>query len=860
MDNLPGKCGRAPRRRNKPEGHILLGAILAAVSGYVAAQQGDGALQFDTGFLKFSDGEASSSFNLDYFSRSGGMLPGQYDVAVFVNDKKVDTRSVNFISRPQAPGRLLASVSSAELAAWGIEPQAEIASALQTARPPEMPAAAERRAYTLSEWVPQSQETFDFQRGELRITVPQAYVTPPGWLRTPPALWDQGLPALLLNYDYSGSSQTHERQRNQHDFVSLNGLLNLWGWRLRHDMNWSRSSGAKGRWNSLNSWLQHDYGFWQGGQFTVGQTSTDGSILDSVPFRGVMLQSDDAMLNAEMGAFAPVIRGIANGNALVTVRQHGQLLYQKNVPPGPFELRDFSQAYAGDVEVEIKEADGSVRRFTQASATVPVLQRKGRVRYNLALGEYHQNHRYANGAARRFAQGSAAWGMGFNTTLYGGALLSQDYHAAALGIGQYLSRLGAFSADVTHAGARLPGRERSQGQAYRFAWARGFGATSLNLMAYRYATRGYYSFNDVQQMPATALPQEAGRRRGHQRSRLQISAAHNLGRYGSLSLSGSRDDYWNQSGYGQNWSASYGTSLQRVSVALSAGYSSSPYLSRADKSFSLSLSMPLSRLFGSGMSSVNYATTAQNARTQHQVGVSGSLLQDDSLNYALSQGWGNHGQGASGNASLGYAAPYGMLNGGYGWQRNGRQWNYGLSGGVALHPHGVTLSQPLSLEGASALVAMPGAAGVKVSHGNIRTDWFGYAVVPNLIPYERNEITADLQDLHENVELKETNRLLIPAKGSLVAARFNAEVGRRVLITLLRNGKPLPFGAMVSVQLPEAVRTGIVADRGQVYLSGMPDSGTLTASWGRHEDQRCQAEFRLAKDNGTFAEATAQCR
>ncbi|AVJ19251.1 fimbrial protein FimD [Serratia sp. MYb239] len=859
MDNLPGKIGRDWRLRKKPEGHILLGAILAALAGNVSAQQ-DEPLNFDTGFLKFSDGESSSSFNLDYFSRSGGMLPGQYEVTVFVNDKKVDTRIVDFISRTQEAGRLQASIRAADLNAWGIQPQAEIVSALQAVRPPEMKTAGENRAYTLSEWVPQSQEAFDFQSGELRIIVPQAYVAPPGWLRTPPALWDQGMPALLLNYDYSGSLQNNEDGRNQNDFVSLNGLLNLWGWRLRHDMNWSRSSGAKGRWNSLNSWLQHDYGFWQGGQFTLGQTSTDGSILDSVPFRGVMMQSDDGMLNAEMGAFAPVIRGIANGNALVSVRQNGQLLYQKNVPPGPFELRDFSQAYAGDVDVEIKEADGSIRRFTQASATVPVLQRKGRVRYSLALGDYHQGNDVSNGVSRRFALASSAWGMGVNTTLYGGALLSRDYQSMVLGIGQYLTRLGAFSADVTHASTHLPRRGRSQGQAYRFAWARGFGATSLNLMAYRYATRGYYSFNDIQQMPKKALSQEEGYRRGHQRSRLQISASHSLGSYGSLSLSGSRDDYWNKSGYGQNWSASYGTSLKGISVSLSGGYSTSPYLSRADKSFSLSLSMPLNRLFGSGMSSVNYSTTAQNARTQHQMGVSGSLLQDDSLSYSLAQGWGNQGQGASGNLNLGYTASYGMINGGYGWQRNSRQWNYGLSGGVVVHPHGATLSQPLSLEGASALVEMPGASGVKVSHGNIRTDWFGYAVVPNLIPYERNEITADIQDLHDNVELKETNKLLIPAKGSLVSARFNAEVGRRVLITLQRSGKPVPFGAMVSVQLPDAVRTGIVADRGQVYLSGMPDSGTLTATWGRYEDERCQAEFRLAKDNGTFAEATAQCR
>ncbi|MBU5881127.1 fimbria/pilus outer membrane usher protein, partial [Vibrio cholerae] len=67
---------------------------------------------------------------------------------------------------------------------------------------------------------------------------------------------------------------------------------------------------------------------------------------------------------------------------------NGLLIYQKSVPAGVFEIRDFNPVYSGDLEVEIRETNGNVRRYTQAMATLPILQREGRIRYNVALGNY----------------------------------------------------------------------------------------------------------------------------------------------------------------------------------------------------------------------------------------------------------------------------------------------------------------------------------------------------------------------------------------------------------------------------------------------------------------------------------------
>ena len=37
-----------------------------------------------------------------------------------------------------------------------------------------------------------------------------------------------------------------------------------------------------------------------------------------------------------MRSYAPEIRGVAQSNALVTVRQGSNIIYQTTVPPGPF--------------------------------------------------------------------------------------------------------------------------------------------------------------------------------------------------------------------------------------------------------------------------------------------------------------------------------------------------------------------------------------------------------------------------------------------------------------------------------------------------------------------------------------------
>lgn len=95
------------------------------------------------------------------------------------------------------------------------------------------------------------------------------------------------------------------------------------------------------------------------------------------------------MLPDSLRGYAPVVRGIARTNARVIIKQNGYTIYQSYVSPGAFEITDmYPTGSSGDLDVTIKEADGSEQHQTVAFASLPILQREGRLKYSLTSGQY----------------------------------------------------------------------------------------------------------------------------------------------------------------------------------------------------------------------------------------------------------------------------------------------------------------------------------------------------------------------------------------------------------------------------------------------------------------------------------------
>ncbi|MBE3211173.1 hypothetical protein IM288_22245, partial [Enterobacter cloacae complex sp. P32C] len=74
----------------------------------------------------------------------------------------------------------------------------------------------------------------------------------------------------------------------------------------------------------------------------------------------------------------------------------------------------------------------------------------------------------------------------------------------------------------------------------------------------------------------------------------------------------------------------------------------------------------------------------------------------------------------------------------------------------------------------------------------------------------------------------------------------------------MHNGRPVPFGAVVT-RSDEGGDT-IVGDNGEAYLSGLGETGSLTAQWGDTDDKKCVAVYKLSETKQSLVRLKAECR
>jgi outer membrane usher protein len=841
--------------------------ILLSLPGLVFAAE-----QFNTDMLRaIGDAGDLQNVNLDYFAEKGGQMPGTFKVDVYLNNQQVDSRDVEFISLPNAPGRLYGVITPAELADYGVK--------LETF--PDLKNAAPDAKLTkpLNQYVPEATESVDLNRHRYDITVPQIGVNARPRNAVDPKRWDNGIPALLLDYNYSGSnSERDDGGQSKSNFVNLRSGANLGAWRLRNYSTYSEqiSSGSNGgsetktrTFDSINTYLQRDVHFLQGGQLTLGEYSTPSDVFESLQFTGAQLASDDQMLPDSMNQFAPTVRGIAKSNAQVTIKQNGYVIYQTNVSPGPFAITDlYPSGNGGDMEVSVTETDGSTTKFTVATSSVPILQRENRFKYNLVAGKYRTGN--DDTQTPNFMQISAIYGLTARATIYGGVQYANNYRAATAGVGYDLGAIGAVSLDGTQATSQFENGPlgTQKGQSYRLMYAKNFEATDTNLQiaGYRYSTQGYYAFSDVQDYKQDSGNDFDDYNRSHnQRSKLQLSINQSLGSYGSIYVSGSQQEYWGGDGKEKLLQVGFNTSIYGISYGLNYNYSQNPGMPKADEVLAFNMSVPLSKFMSKSSAWATYnMSSKRHGSTAQQAGISGTLLEDGNLNYSAQQGYESQGQGASGNASMDYKGGSGEGNLGYSYDQNTRQWSYGLQGGVLIHQNGITLSQPLGET--ITLVKAPKADGVKIQNNvGVHTDSRGYAVLPFSQPYRKNSVSLDTQSFADDVDIENNSQTVIPTRGAVVRADFKTNVGQRAMIQLLFNGKPVPFGATASLMDSENSSTGIVSDGGEIYMTGLPETGRIMAKWGNNKNEQCQGSYSLASSDRSdptalIKQITAHCQ
>lgn len=716
--------------------------------------------------------------------------------------------------------------------------------------------------------------SFDQPRLRLDLYIPQALLTRSPRDAVPVESWDAGESLMFLNYStnyYQSRYRSGSGGTSQYGFLGLKSGINLGLWQLRQQSSatYSQSpSRSRYQWQSLQTYMQRPIAALDS-NLMIGQSYSGGSLFGSMAYNGVKLETDQRMWPQSRRGYAPEIRGTAQTNARVVVSQNGRTIYETNVPQGPFVIDDLSSThYEGDLKVEIIEADGRSSTFTVPFSAVPDSMRPGVSRYNAVVGRARDYGDTQN------LFGDFTYERGISNSFTGnlGLRIADDYQAILAG-GVWSHWLGAFGLNTTWSHAQIDDNQSQSGWRVQASYSRTFDYTGTNvaLAGYRYSTEGYRELSDV-------LGERASKKHGsnnvfksdtlNQRNQFTAMINQSLGDYGSLYLSGSVMDYYdNQSrntqlqvGYSNSWkNISYNLAISRqqsvyrnqIDMDGSEQGRSRSYLGNTENLITLTFSIPLS--FGGRD---NYISTslshADSSGNSGQTSVSGMLDDAGTLNYSVYAGYQQNRESQAGStknwgANLQKNSAFGTLNGSYSASSDYTQWGVGGRGAAVIHRGGITLGPYLSET--FGLVEAKGAKGALVKNGQgARIDSNGYAIVPSLTPYRYNTISLDPKGINKHTELKSTQSRVIPYAGAAVKASFDTLSGYGVLIKAKINGtEALPMGASVLDDQNNVV--GMSGQASLIYARVRERQGILTVKWGDSPQEMCRVSYVLPESS-----------
>ncbi|QEM80329.2 fimbria/pilus outer membrane usher protein [Halomonas binhaiensis] len=819
---------------------LAVGLALATGAAWAAApdDKGKGVVTFNSAFLR----GLGQDIDISRYSQAGAIPSGSYDLNVQMNDDAYLQQKVRVEDTEEGEPRFC--FSTGDVMRWGakldqLPDQAKVEQQLAS------------DCIVAEELIPGASFHMDLASLSGTLSIPQAYAGRVKRGYVDPSEWSQGITAGLLGYHanvvHSDNDDTDSTDYN----INLNAGFNLAGWRLRHNGNYSDSSldDDGGHYNTLNTYAQKDVDRWQS-QLTLGEYFTPGSDFDSIPFTGVQLSSDDSMLPESERGFAPVIRGTAQTNAKVTVRQSGNTIYETSVSPGVFIIDDlYATGYAGDLEVTVTEADGSEHSFTVPFASVVQMLRPGASRFNLAGGRYRDDNLEDD---LWFTQASYRRGINNALTLYGGSILAEDYRSGLAGVAVGTS-LGAVALDVTLSQAEnLPDSQDDDsmsGSSYRLSYSKRLVATGTNfaLAAYRYSTEDFLSFADYARLREGDMDSSSLR----ERNRFQLNISQPLGRAGDLNVSGITRNYWDERSSTTTFQVGYNKSFRWGSLGLTASRDLQD--DEARNTYMATASIPI----GSGARRPTWTTSLTQdgegsglARTQ----LSGVAGENNQMGYGVYASYANDDdrQGLGGNLS--YRTGMAQLGATYSQDGDYRQYSANASGTLVAHSGGLVFSPDRSET--MALVVAEGASGASLNQGTgNRLDSDGEAIRAGLTPYRYNSVGIDPKGLPTDVELNAAMQQVAPRRGAVVRLDFATTQGKPLLLRI-QNGD-VPFGAEVLDE--EGKNVSLVGQGGMIFIRG--EYPELKVVWGRGNANSCYLIYSVPKDdrNMPYPQVEAQC-
>ena len=730
----------------------------------------------------------------EIFNGNSDILPGKYAVKILINDHEVAQQKVKFQLHH---GHTEPRFTCRDLQEWGIHIE----------RCP-------RSEDFISSWV--TEATFDIDMGEnrLEITVPQEAWSEPNLYDIAPSWkWDNGINAAFINYDLY--AQRYDISHKSNDlYGNLTNGINLFGLRFRNSGFFSAPAMAHPHYQSSSTWLAYDIDRLRS-TLTLGEFYTSGNLFRATALRGVSVASNMAMFPNAERSYVPSIMGSVSANATVIIKQSGYVIATRQITPGAFNITDIPvSSSAGDIDVTIIEASGKRQHFTQPFNTnsfqVPVRS----LRYALNIGRSRQND------AQQLLEGSLLYGLNNTFTLLHGLQYAPDYRNIAAGFGANMRWLGGVNLLLNQSHTTRYQQKRA-GSQLQIGLSRYLAMTDSYLYAsatHRF-TPDYHEFNDNHPSVEATLPVSY-------RDKYSMQLSQHI-KGVNLALNYSEEIDWNGDRY-RSWQTNVNVNPGHVTLLTSfsrrytPGHAGENYLS-------LSIAIPL------GREKNHYLDISQSSgvSSSSQLTLSGFAGEERSLSYSL--GSAKSGSQYRYDVSANYIGSLGEMRGAWSRSRSSQQWLAGARGSVVLHHHGVTLGQYLN--DSAAIIHTQHVRDISIENAlHVKTDRWGNAVVPGLVPYYYNELTPvlDSKRLH-TVKIEEAVKRRVPRQGAIVEVEFNASRQQQHYVRIQQQQQPLPFGV--------AIYDAHNHKRGVISAGGIASIDIYQMAWPLHinlpHKQRC---------------------
>ncbi|HGM9806530.1 TPA: fimbria/pilus outer membrane usher protein [Proteus mirabilis] len=669
---------------------------------------------------------------------------------------------------------------------------------------------------------------YNFSSQSLYLTIPQKALDNKKNMLASQVLWDDGVPALFSSYSYFGKYNNQNKIEHK---ISFNSGANLGAWRVR-SKSYYHHTDKQQQFKLYSLYAYHQLNTLLA-TLNVGEFRPTSRMLSTDKLIGFQLISSNLLSGNDLYMNSPIIEDIAESHAEIKVKQQGRTIYETIVPPGPFVLNDLPVIGSNELVLEIKEADGRIRKSTHYFTTMPNQLKKGRYQYNFISGYSYDRYNQFNNQNNNpiFLLGEFSYGINQKITAYGAIRKKLNSNTFFSGLSLDLGRWGGVASDISYF-------EHNNLLKYQLRYNKRWSniGTSLNISSSHYQSIKSDSVS-IRKSQTDNI-----------KNSYTISLFQPIESFGTFSIGYHQNSYdKRKNDFTINTSLS--SSIKKINYSIKYQYKNEKYYN--DNHFSLNLNIPLTNSSHSyHWVSNQFDYHPNNKGYINSTTIGGSLLEHYRLGY-----------------SINYQRDFSHPNAGYhtsvNTQYKGRYQSYsinatkssnnktnlrlGINGAIVLHQSGVTLAPDLG--NTFAIVNTNGIAGIKTNRSSEdTTDNNGNLILPHIIPYRKNTIGLNINSLPEFSNTKTQSKIIVPTLGAVAKINFPINRGYNVLFT---SNTPIPFAANVMVfdDNNNLISSDSVYDHNRIFLSGIKETGTVQVKWGDTEEQQCFFHYNVKNES-----------